>query len=130
MVSEEEWIERHRAHNRKVQGQMARPGDMASDEEDVRVPMCGPPTDIDPNAVRALGFEPGEKSIQQLVIEDIQEREQYGIKTFGRAIFLDTPDDPEEGGPAEQAYTEALDLVIYLRWLKERLKALKDRGLI
>jgi len=118
MVSEEEWIERHRAHDRRVQGRIARPGDMADEEEDVRTPMCGPPTDMDHNAV-----ETGEKSIQQLVIEDIQQREQYGIKTFGRAIFLDTPDDPVEGGPAEQAYTEALDLVISLRWMKERLKA-------
>jgi hypothetical protein len=57
-----------------------------------------------------------DKSVQQLVVEDIQAREQYGIEHHGRAIFLDTPDDPTEGGPIQQAYQEALDLVVYLRW--------------
>lgn len=60
-------------------------------------------------------------SIQQLVIADIQERERHGIRTYGRAIFAaDTPDDPVEGGPIGQAYREALDLAIYLRWFIER----------
>jgi len=62
----------------------------------------------------------GETTIQQLVIEDIQERERHGICTYGRAIYTDTPNDPVEGGPIGQAYREALDLVIYLRWFIER----------
>jgi hypothetical protein len=62
----------------------------------------------------------GEPTIQQLVIEDVQERERHGITTYGRAIFADTPNDPVEGGPIGQAYREALDLVIYLRWFIER----------
>ena len=56
------------------------------------------------------------KSIQQLVIEDLAEREQHGISVYGTAIFDDTPNDPAEGGPIGQAYREALDLTIYLRW--------------
>jgi len=59
-------------------------------------------------------------SIQSLVIKDIEEREEHGIQTYGRAIFADTPNDPVEGGPIGQAYREALDLVIYLRWFIER----------
>ena len=59
---------------------------------------------------------PGDKSIQQLVIEDLQERERFGIAKYGRASFTDTPNDPVEGGPIGQAYNEALDQVIYLRW--------------
>jgi hypothetical protein len=59
---------------------------------------------------------PGEKSIQQLVIEDLAAREKFGISKYGRASFADTPDDPREGGPLGQAYNEAMDLVIYLRW--------------
>jgi hypothetical protein len=62
----------------------------------------------------------GEPTIQQLVIEDIQERERHGVRTYGRAIYADTPNDPVEGGPIGQAYREALDLVIYLRWFIER----------
>jgi len=61
-----------------------------------------------------------EKSIQQLVVEDIQERERYGIKHHGRAVYLDTPNDPDEGDPLRQAYHEAMDLLIYLRWQIER----------
>jgi hypothetical protein len=64
---------------------------------------------------------PGKKSIQQLVREDLEEREQYGIATYGRASFTDTPDSPAEGGPVEQAYREALDQVIYLRWYLARM---------
>jgi hypothetical protein len=64
--------------------------------------------------------EPEEKSIQQLVMEDLAEREQFGIRRYGRAIFADTPDDPIEGGPIGQAYREALDMTIYLRWFIER----------
>lgn len=60
------------------------------------------------------------KSIQQLVIEDIAKREQVGIETYGVAIFEDTPNDPIEGGPIGQAYHEALDMVIYLRWFIAR----------
>jgi hypothetical protein len=56
------------------------------------------------------------KSIQQLVIADIAERERHGMTVYGTAIFDDTPNDPAEGGPIGQAYREALDLVIYLRW--------------
>jgi hypothetical protein len=59
-------------------------------------------------------------SIQSLVIKDIEEREEHGISTYGRAIYADTPNDPVEGGPIGQAYREALDLVIYLRWFIER----------
>jgi hypothetical protein len=65
------------------------------------------------------------KSVQQLVMEDIAEREQYGITTFGTAIFPDTSDDPVEGGPVGQAYREALDLVIYLRWHMARMAQTK-----
>ncbi len=60
------------------------------------------------------------QSIQSLVIEDIKEREQHGIRTYGRAIYYDTPNDPVEGGPIGQAYREILDLTIYIRWFIER----------
>jgi len=70
-----------------------------------------------------FGPDPDEKSIQQLVMEDIAEREQIGIQRYGTAIYASsTPDDPVEGGPEWQAYREALDLVIYLRWNLERRK--------
>lgn len=112
--------------------------------------MCGPPTDTEPDhtpetfreviehhkrelqaAIRGDDkwrhpdlYDPpsddGEPTIQHLVIEDIQERERHGIRTYGRAIYADTPNDPVEGGPIGQAYREALDLVIYLRWFIER----------
>jgi hypothetical protein len=59
-------------------------------------------------------------SIQRLVIHDVREREQHGVKTYGSAIYADTPNDPIEGGPIGQCYREALDLVIYLRWFIER----------
>ncbi len=112
------------------------------------------PPDLDPNAVKAMGFDPdierakrdlqaslrgddrwrhpdlyaeniypdaaGQPSIQSLVVKDIEEREEHGIRTYGRAIYADTPNDPVEGGPVGQAYREALDLVIYLRWFIER----------
>lgn len=56
------------------------------------------------------------KSVQKMVMEDIAEREKHGITVYGAAIFDDTPNDPAEGGPIGQAYREALDLTIYLRW--------------
>lgn len=56
------------------------------------------------------------KSVQQMVIDDIAERERHGVAVYGVAIYDDTPNDPVEGGPVGQAYKEALDLVIYLRW--------------
>jgi hypothetical protein len=59
---------------------------------------------------------PKKRSIQQLVIEDLAERERHGITVYGAAIFDDTPNDAAEGGPIGQAYREALDMVIYLRW--------------
>jgi len=62
----------------------------------------------------------GKPTIQSLVIKDIEEREEHGIRTYGRAIYADTPNDPVEGGPIGQAYREILDLTIYIRWFIER----------
>jgi hypothetical protein len=59
-------------------------------------------------------------TIQSLVVKDIEEREEHGIRTYGRAIYADTPNDPVEGGPIGQAYRESLDQAIYLRWYIER----------
>ena len=61
-------------------------------------------------------FKVAGKGVQQMVIEDVQERERHGITTYGVAIYAGTQDDPVEGGPIGQAYREALDLVVYLRW--------------
>jgi hypothetical protein len=68
---------------------------------------------------------PSQKSVQQMVIDDILERERYGVTTYGVAIYAGTPDDPVEGGPVGQAYREALDLVIYLRWHMARMEQTK-----
>jgi hypothetical protein len=77
--------------------------------------------DIYPDEQELLVINRNESpTIQSLVIKDIEEREEHGIQTYGRAIFADTPNDPVEGGPIGQAYREALDLVIYLRWFIER----------
>ncbi len=71
-------------------------------------------------AHNARHADDGKPSIQSLVIKDIEEREEHGIRTYGEAIFADTPNDPVEGGPMGQAYRELLDLVIYMRWFIER----------
>jgi hypothetical protein len=73
--------------------------------------------------------EAAEKSVQELVVEDIQERERIGIERYGAGIYTSsTPDDPIEGGPIHQAYREALDLVIYLRWVIQRYEEGRDIG--
>jgi hypothetical protein len=68
---------------------------------------------------------PIKKSVQRLVIEDIAERERFGTEKYGQASYTDTPDDPVEGGPVGQAYKEALDMVIYLRWQLARMEQTK-----
>ena len=54
-------------------------------------------------------------SIQQLVMADLREREAFGIRTYGQPLYASSPDD-KDGSPLRQAYSEALDLAIYLRW--------------
>jgi hypothetical protein len=59
------------------------------------------------------------RTIQSLVAEDIIEREQLGIRHYGAPLYASTPDDVD-GDPLRQAYHEALDLCVYLRWQIER----------
>jgi hypothetical protein len=70
-----------------------------------------------------------EDSIQHLVVRDVIEREAYGIRTYGKPLYTDSPDDVD-GDPLHQAYREALDLCIYLRWqLARREEANGERQL-
>ena len=50
------------------------------------------------------------KSIWQLVIADMADREQMGLRKYGRYL---TPESKEMG--LREAYEEALDLCVYLR---------------
>lgn len=57
------------------------------------------------------------QSVWELVIKDMKDRNEFGIKKYG------TPLQPFNGrDPLIDAYQEALDLVVYLRQIIEEQK--------
>jgi hypothetical protein len=55
------------------------------------------------------------------VIEDLAERKRVGIERYGQALTSEMPHDM-----LQEAYEEALDLVVYLRCAIEK----RDKGMI
>jgi len=51
------------------------------------------------------------KSIQDMVIDDIEERKKIGIETYGEELFQNR----HGRNMLVEAYAEAMDLVIYLK---------------
>lgn len=73
---------------------------------------CGMSDIRDPETDQPLPVVNGRSFIQDLVIQDIEERKQLGIKKYGTLL--------QSGNGRDMlldAYQEALDLVIYLRGL-------------
>ncbi len=52
------------------------------------------------------------KTIFDLVITDLQERDRIGYETYGNKLTLDLEDGRD---PLQDAYEEAMDLTIYLK---------------
>lgn len=71
----------------------------------------------DPARDQALPVVNDRPFVQDLVIADIEERRQFGIRKYGTALQAGNGRDM-----LQDAYEEALDLVIYLRG------ALDERG--
>ena len=59
----------------------------------------------------------GGKSVWQLVLADMAEREQHGIEKYGTALQAFNGRDP-----LIDAYQESLDLCVYLRQVIEERK--------
>ena len=51
------------------------------------------------------------KSVQDMVIEDIEERKRVGLDTYGKLLYA----DPNGRSHLLDAYEEVLDLACYLR---------------
>lgn len=54
------------------------------------------------------------KNIWPLVVSDIKKRDRFGTKKYGVPLSTKCV-----GDPLKEAYEEALDLVVYLRWAIE-----------
>lgn len=67
---------------------------------DAKCPKCHPP-----------------KSIQDLVIADMEKRKEIGMKTYGTLVYKNNGRDA-----LKDAYEEALDLCIYLKQAMEERK--------
>lgn len=61
------------------------------------------------------------KSAHNLVIDDILRRKEVGIKTYGKELNVNSPEDM-----LEYAYEEALDLACYLRNEMEKRQIKKE----
>lgn len=64
------------------------------------------------------------KSIQDMVIDDIEERKKIGIETYGEELFQNR----HGRNMLVEAYAEAMDLVIYLKCaIVEQEEILKNK---
>lgn len=64
------------------------------------------------------------KFIQDMVIEDIEERKQFGIRKYGTALQAGNGRDH-----LQDAYEEILDLAVYIRGVIEEIKAIEKKKL-
>lgn len=71
--------------------------------------------DRDPQRDQPLPVATDEPFIQELVIEDIRERMEFGIRKYGVALQASNGRDM-----LKDAYDEVLDLAVYLKGELER----------